>query len=154
MIRLLLLGCAALIALVTSAAVRDDKITKSEVDVRREYILTAKKPGESLCYYNGKSLGGGEEIQVEFLRLKCVNSAIQVVGCVFRDENGVPIKLEKGDRKEVGRETHYCVEKHGSLQYYAKSAEPRFGKLNLPARVDGQKKNFRLQLDKNQPPMA
>lgn len=42
---MLLLGCAALIALVTSAAVRDDKITKSEVDVRREYILTAKKPG-------------------------------------------------------------------------------------------------------------
>jgi hypothetical protein len=74
---------------------------------------------QSSCSYGGKEFKPDEEITVGNLRLKCKEHGYEVVGC-FINEGGQHENLEKGQSKLIGNQEHFCEEKDGTLQYYAK----------------------------------
>jgi len=69
---------------------------------------------------SGKSYKVGEEIQVGFMRMECQEHGYKVVGCFYLDENNKPVSMNPGEKKEVGKATHFCDDKDGTIQYSTK----------------------------------
>ena len=69
---------------------------------------------------SGKTYKVGEEVQVGFMRLECQEHGYKVVGCFYLDENNKPVSMNPGEKKEVGKVTHSCDDKDGTLQYSSK----------------------------------
>jgi hypothetical protein len=75
---------------------------------------------EPSCSHNDKEYHIGDKLTVGFLRMQCEESGYKVIGCYYKDDSGNEFNLEKGEKKESGKNVHYCEDKGDSLQYFAK----------------------------------
>ncbi|KAM3727564.1 Uncharacterized protein ACO02O_04218 [Dirofilaria immitis] len=81
---------------------------------------TAIYTEENACNVNGKLYHINDEVQCEFIIMKCNENGLKIIGCYYIDENKMKINMKPNTTVEINGTMHYCDDKNDNIRYYTK----------------------------------